>query len=211
MHQHKYLNKRNLLNYNLNNWKDKMPVPFKVGWRTRKFWSQTLLHLTITDDLCKTLMNSDKLKHTKPRFAINVKTMFKTVRPIHARGLKSRFMLSVTFIMSEDPQVIFCSVKLHSIAFLSVKPFFYVVSLLIYLLSHNRHTTWCCVTVTVDLLKVNYFARTEYCLIEFYTELCIKIAIKHSKYDKILSNCGKNMKKCMFCQFCVPMLKCCAN
>ena len=123
MHRHKYLNKRNLLNYNLNNWKDEMPVPFEVGWRTRKFWSRTLLHLTITDDLCKTLMNSDKLKHTKPRFAINVKTMFKTVRPIHARGLKSRFMLSVTFILSEDPQVIFCSVKLHSIAFLSVKLF----------------------------------------------------------------------------------------
>ena len=82
---------------------------------------------------------------------------------------------------------------------------------MIYLLSHNRHTTWCCVTVTVDLLKVNCFARTECCLIEFYAELCTKIAIKHSKYDKILSNCAKNMKKCIFCQFCVPILKCCAN
>ena len=61
-----------------------------------------------------------------------------------------------------------------------------------------------------DLLKVNYFARTEFCPIKCCAELCTKIAIKHKRFDKTFSNRTKNMKKCLFCKSGVPKLKFCA-
>ena len=58
------------------------------------------------------------------------------------------------------------------------------------------------------LLKVNYFARSEFSLIKCCAELCVEIAIKPYKLLKEL--CQK-YKKGLFYNFCIDKLKFCAN
>ena len=53
-----------------------------------------------------------------------------------------------------------------------------------------------------DLLKVIFFARSEFTFIKFYAEKCAEIVKKkHIRFERTLSICDKNMKKCLFCKF----------
>ena len=44
-------------------------------------------------------------------------------------------------------------------------------------------------SLRADIQKVNSFARSEFCLIKFWAELCTEIAIKHIRFEKFWKKC----------------------
>ena len=60
-------------------------------------------------------------------------------------------------------------------------------------------------------LKNEFFEGSELSFIKFCAELCTEILIKHIRFEKTLSNCDNNMKKYLFCKFCVQKSNFCAD
>ena len=62
-----------------------------------------------------------------------------------------------------------------------------------------------------DLLKVVFFARSEFSLIKFCAELCTEIAKKNCKICKNLVKLCQKYEKCLFCKVRVQKFKFCAD
>ena len=70
---------------------------------------------------------------------------------------------------------------------------------------------WTVGRLQADLLKVIFCAWSEFTFKKLCAELCAEIAKKKIIFEKTGSNWAENMKKCLFCKFCIQKLKFCAD